>query len=79
MTITTTNYLKEGDIIKIGMPDPIYFSETSKCLGVSSNIRKDQVFEIAVNLDVMTISLQLPLAFNALGRRLGSTAIVPAG
>lgn len=38
-TITTTNYLVEGDQIILELPTPISFSEDSQCLGVTRNLR----------------------------------------
>jgi hypothetical protein len=36
--VQVTNFLAEGDRIEIVMPDPIFFSEDSQCIGISSNL-----------------------------------------
>lgn len=76
-TVQTTNYLIEGDTIVIELPDPVYFSEDSKCLGLSSNLRINQTYEVGTDLDSMTITLLLPLSYRRL--QAGSTAVIPAG
>lgn len=67
-TIVTTNYLTEGDEIVIKLPSPFSFSETSKAIGVSSNLRMQQDTKVGARLDTIQIGLLLPLP--SLGRRL---------
>lgn len=76
MTVRTTNYLVEGDTIEIKLPFPVFFSESSKCIGVSKNLRLNQTYSVSVDLDTISIKLLLPLS----GRRLqGSTQRINAG
>lgn len=70
VTITTTNFLQEGDQLVIGLPDPVYFSSESKALGMSSNVRINQTYTVAVDLDEITIDLLLPLSATFGGRGL---------
>jgi hypothetical protein len=41
ITVTTTNSLVEGDQIKIELPKPAYFTESSGCQGLSDNLRPE--------------------------------------
>jgi len=70
ITITTTNFLQEGDQLVIGLPDPVYFSSESQALGMSSNLRINQTYTVAVDLNKITIDLLLPLSSMFGGRRL---------
>jgi hypothetical protein len=40
-TVTTRNYLKEGDSIVFTLPDPFYFSEATQVEGLTRNLRKE--------------------------------------
>jgi len=39
ITVTPTNFLVEGDVLIIELPDPVFFSEDSVCIGRTSNLR----------------------------------------
>jgi hypothetical protein len=52
-TIIATNYLQEGDILIIDLPTPISFSEDSRCLGMTRNIRINQTYTVSVKLDAI--------------------------
>ena len=41
ITVTTTNSLVDGDQIKIELPKPVYFTESSGCQGLSDNLRPE--------------------------------------
>ena len=77
ITVITTNYLLEGDEIKITLPKPFYFSETTQVIGKSSNLRPEQEYSVSVGLDAVQITLMFPL----FRRRLqsGSTERIRAG
>ena len=59
-TVTTTNSLIEGDQIKIELPTPVYFTESSGCQGISDNLRAEQTSTVSEDLTEMTITLLLP-------------------
>jgi hypothetical protein len=76
-TVRATNFLVEGDQIIIELPSPVSFSEDSKCLGMTRNMRINQTYTVSVKLDAIQITLLLPLNFRML--QAGSTNKIGAG
>jgi len=57
--IKTTNYIIEGDILSFTLPAPTYFSEDSKCFGVSPNLRSQQPCTISTDLATITVTIDI--------------------
>jgi hypothetical protein len=76
-TVIATNFLQEGDQLIIELPTPISFSEDSKCLGMTRNMRINQTYTVSVKLDAIQITLLLPLNWRRL--QAGSTNKIAAG
>ena len=55
--VKTTNFLVEGDNILITLPDTMFFSENSTCVGRSVNIRVNQICKPSVDLSTMNMTL----------------------
>jgi len=66
--VQTTNYLIEGDQLLMKLPEPVYFSEDSECIGRSINLRN--VLPCAVSVDLSRIEINMTLPMVNLGRNL---------
>lgn len=64
--VTTTNYLQSEDIITIKMPVPVFASENSKCVGVSSNLEQRQPCLVSKDLSSVQITLRPDVGFRQL-------------
>lgn len=62
--VKTTNYIIEGDSLLYTLPFPAYFSEDSKCFGVSTNLVTIQPCTISTDLATATVQIDI------LGQRL---------
>lgn len=57
--VQTTNYLVTGDRVRIELPYPTFFSESSICIGRTANL--DNVLYCKVSVDLSRISMELSL------------------
>jgi hypothetical protein len=68
--VKTTNWLVDGDRVRIELPYPVYFSEDSQCLGRTANLDNLLFCRVSVDLSRITMELSLPNVGVSGGRRL---------
>jgi hypothetical protein len=56
----TTNFLREGDKIIIEMPYPVFIKETTKCFGMSSNVKNTLPCKVSRNMRRVEVTLLIP-------------------
>ena len=69
-TVVPMNFMSDGDLITITLPEPIKMSPDTYVIGHSDNLLANQTFELSS--DLSTIQIQLGLN-PTVGRRLAKT------
>ena len=65
-TVSTMNYLQDGDTLIVDLPYPAFYSEDSKCYANSRNLLDFLPCKVSIDLSKMTLTLKLPTAYRNL-------------
>jgi hypothetical protein len=52
-SVTPINFMSDGDLITISLPEPIKMTPETYVIGVSSNLKENQTFELSSDLSVI--------------------------